>query len=488
MLCSAKQAWGAPQVPPILAFARKLGGVGQSHGPYRLDSSKLVGNMNLTAYCRRAVELKRSPGCRRMTTAVRRLFMSSHPGHRHATNRLKAPSGLRRALSLTLAIAVGASCLPAFPHHVLATPTVTADLSKLDLESVTVPEEWGYVMETWTPTDQRPAGLVIHLQDLHVHPEAQANLSQLIGHLHDRLGIQLVGVEGAEGFCETQLYASLPDPPSTERIARLFRQEGLLTGAEYYAITHPEAVTLWGIEDEALYLNHLSTYQEGAAQRAQAEATIGKLREMLQPLTKRWYPRALQRLSALRDTYEEGEPDAFAAYLKELARLARLATPVAPVGPPAEVAPHVLLRKTKQAGLPAGGFRTSLDRRHHPHVRAALQAYELHPRIDMRQVEEDRRQLLAALWPLLTAGDQQRLTTLADRASASSLSAMRYHAALLQLAREHGLLSDLSAYRAFRHYLYYTRLAHPPRSPSLTDELSRLEQALSAAHLTTEEQ
>src|SRR3989338_6063096 len=89
MLCSAKQAWGAPQVPPILAFARKLGGVGQSHGPYRLASRKLLGNMNLTANGRRAVELKRSPGCRRMTTAVRRLFMLTQPTHRHATTRLK---------------------------------------------------------------------------------------------------------------------------------------------------------------------------------------------------------------------------------------------------------------------------------------------------------------------------------------------------------------------------------------------------------------
>ena len=386
-----------------------------------------------------------------------------------------------------------------------------------------MPEEWGYVVETWTPTDQRPAGLVIHLQDLHVHPEAQANLSQLIGHLHDRLGIQLVGVEGAEGFCETQLYASLPDPPSTERIARLFRQEGLLTGAEYYAITHPEAVTLWGIEDEALYLNHLSTYQEGAAQRAQAEATIGKLREMLQPLTKRWYPRALQRLSALRDTYEEGEPDAFAAYLKELARLARLATPVAPVGPPAEVggpirpdgrfAPawlrslgargSLVLDATRQghharsplatpasrSPSPRAGQRSiSLSFRDYPHIRAALKAYELYPRLNMRQVEEERRNLLTALWPLATADDHQRLTTFADRASTSPVAAMRYHAALLGLARARGLLADRHAYRAFRQYVRYVRLSQQLRSTALLDELRELEHVAETSHLKTEEQ
>lgn len=217
--------------------------------------------------------------------------------------------------------------------HVWAAPTTTAPaessditsrhLAQLDLSSLTIPEQLGRVVETWQPQGQVPNGLVIHLQDLHTHPGAQQNLSELIGYLHDQFGVELVALEGAEGLCDTSPYSDFPDPSSTQRIARLFLKEGLFTGAEYYAITHPGHVTLWGVEDEPTYLEHLTTYRQGAARSAQAEAVLTQLRDALSSLRVTLYPKTLQKLLKLREAYERGTDNAFQPYLTELQRLAK---------------------------------------------------------------------------------------------------------------------------------------------------------------------
>ena len=152
------------------------------------------------------------------------------------------------------------------------------NLAQLDLSSFRIPDSLGRIVDTWQPAGRIPKAFVVHLQDLHADPSAQRHQSELIGYLRGELGIELVAVEGAKGLLDTTLYSDFPDPQVNERISRLFVEEGLFTGAEYYAITHPHQVTLWGIEDEALYLAHLKAYQEGAARATEAEALLARLR------------------------------------------------------------------------------------------------------------------------------------------------------------------------------------------------------------------
>ena len=70
---------------------------------------------------------------------------------------------------------------------------------QLAVESLSVPSDWGHVTDTWQPDGHPPKGFIVHLQDLHTHPQAQAHLSELIGYLHEQYGLDLVALEGAEG-------------------------------------------------------------------------------------------------------------------------------------------------------------------------------------------------------------------------------------------------------------------------------------------------
>jgi hypothetical protein len=241
-----------------------------------------------------------------------------------------------------------------------------------------VPEQWGWVIETWQPPGQAPAGLVVHLQDLHLDPKTQLHLSHLIDHLRKTLGIKLVASEGAEGLYDTGFFSAFPDKRLTERISRVFLDRGLFSGAEYYAITHPRAVTLVGVEDAPVYLEHLRTYQQGARDRAALEQTVATLRQALRARADTVYPPMLRRLLTLRDATEQNQPadHAFATYVQELVRVAR---------------------------------SHKIDLAAYPQVRVYSRMLRLFQQLDMRVVEQDRDRLLEHLGPRLSATDRQRL-------------------------------------------------------------------------------
>lgn len=367
----------------------------------------------------------------------------------------------RRGVCVSLALALALTSFPspqvwAAPTSAASAPDVSlSDLATLDLAALSVPEELGHVVETWQPQDREPAAVVIHLQDLHTHPEAQQHLSGLVGWFRERFGVELVALEGANGLCDTTLYSDFPDPPSTEKISRLFMQEGLFTGAEYYGITNPGKVTLWGVEDEATYLEHLKVYGQGAQRQAQADAILTPLREQLRTLRAQVYPGSLHNLLLLHDAYEGGEDQSFQPYLTELVRLAK-AAPLA------------------------------LD--DYPNLRAMVQTYELHPQLNTKLVEADRDRLLKTLWPKLTLTQQDALNALAKAVTAKAKPVRLYYEALLRLAAAQGLLDGPQAnYHALRRYLDYVTLSAQVHLGKLSEELDALHEAVEHALVTTDE-
>ena len=170
-----------------------------------------------------------------------------------------------------------------------------------------IPERLGRIVETWQPSDHPPSALVVHLQDLHTDAAAQTRLAELIGYFHDRLGIRLAALEGAEGPVDTSLYADFPNKAVTGKIAKLFLQHGLFTGAQHLAITHPGTITLWGAEDEATYLDHIRVFQEGAQGLAAFDRTLSDLQRTLRALEPGRAPRTFQAFISHRRAFREGD-------------------------------------------------------------------------------------------------------------------------------------------------------------------------------------
>ncbi len=342
----------------------------------------------------------------------------------------------------------------------------SADARELDLRSLTIPPELGVVVDSWQPEDRPPEAVVIHLQDLHTHAEAQAHLSELLDHVTTRFDVRTVALEGAEGLCDVTPYTSLPDPPSTERIARLFREQGLFTGAEYYAIAHPNRVALWGIEDGALYREHLeaSAAQEAAA--AKVEPTVQEMRRLLQPLRASIYPETLQRFLVLRESFEAGDAQvSLTTYLTELARLAQ-------------------------------DTKTALEA--YPHVQPLMRAVQQSQTLQRREIEAERDALVHVLWTQLSQAQRAELTQAAQQATQHHAPAL-YYLLLIRFARAHGVwdaspsataqvLSAPSHPAALARYVDYLTALHSTGEPSVREELANLEETLTHALLMTESQ
>lgn len=315
------------------------------------------------------------------------------------------------------------------------------------------------MQERWQPSGGQPKGLVIHIQDLHTHPEAQHHLSELIGYLHGTLGIKLVALEGAEGLCNTSFFSAFPEPKIVQRISRLFVDEGLFAGSEDYAITHPGQVTLWGVEDAPVYLQHLQTYQQGTVQQAHGQQALTTLRKTIRAQVNTSYPRLLRRLLKLREAAyaEQSAEGAFSAYLDELLRFSQ---------------------------------RSHLSLDAYPTIRAYERATRLHHTLDVRRIEEDRKQLLRILWPQLTTPERAQLRWLTTATKTGQGPAGRYEQMLAQLAQEHGiaLRASTSDYGALRRYLTYLKRSEQSRSTTLIQEVESLQEVLEQTTFVTDQQ
>ena len=75
-----------------------------------------------------------------------------------------------------------------------------------------IPSHLGTVAEEWGPPDAQPNRFVIHVQDLHSDATVQSRVSELLDHVHESQGVDLITLEGAEGVVETQLFAAFPNP------------------------------------------------------------------------------------------------------------------------------------------------------------------------------------------------------------------------------------------------------------------------------------
>jgi hypothetical protein len=110
----------------------------------------------------------------RAQNALRRLFSALRPFRSY-----------KRAVALILSVAVTLTSAPMAPSAWAATPptfpaNAPFEFGHVHADALSVPENLGRIVEWNQPADRSPNGLVIHIQDLHTHAEAQSNISRLI--------------------------------------------------------------------------------------------------------------------------------------------------------------------------------------------------------------------------------------------------------------------------------------------------------------------
>ncbi|MBN1587652.1 MAG: hypothetical protein JW937_09555 [Candidatus Omnitrophica bacterium] len=178
-------------------------------------------------------------------------------------------------------------------------PVTPADVNTLALNP-----EFGQITERHsTPNATR---FILHLQDLHTHAEAQFNASQVLKGLVQEHGLRLVCLEGAAGLVDTSAVASFPIKEIRERVAKVFLEQGELTGAEYLAISEGPDMEIWGIETPELYLDHLLSHLLVEEHHKELAPLLEAISDLLQELKLTVYSPELRELDAQQRGYTDG--------------------------------------------------------------------------------------------------------------------------------------------------------------------------------------
>ncbi len=122
-------------------------------------------------------------------------------------------------------------------------------------------------MDSWIP-EKRAFPEYVLIQDIHRHPEVQANIAAILLAAYHRWGIREVFVEG--------LYAHevAERPTGTETSLREAMRAGQLSGAEAANALSGNDLNLCGLEDPRLYRENMQAFDQVRNQ------TAGALREL----------------------------------------------------------------------------------------------------------------------------------------------------------------------------------------------------------------
>ncbi|MFH1395298.1 MAG: hypothetical protein ABIH09_03995, partial [Candidatus Omnitrophota bacterium] len=199
----------------------------------------------------------------------------------------------------------------ALPVSVLKQPHVVSP--------VEIPFEYASVDETHKGTNGKT---VIHIQDAHCIYSCQQAIKGLIGHLVDKNDFDLALLEGGSGDYDLSVFTDIKDLPLRVKIADYFLKEGRINGAEFFAITNPDKITLKGLENKKPYMDNLNVYREGLAYREPANNLLKTIDKHLMSLKNQIYSEDLKDFEQRKKDFNSKKIE-INEYLVLLARLFR---------------------------------------------------------------------------------------------------------------------------------------------------------------------
>ncbi|KJJ84488.1 conserved hypothetical protein, membrane [Candidatus Omnitrophus magneticus] len=192
-------------------------------------------------------------------------------------------------------------------------------IKELHINTFTLPEYLGRVKDSYKSNSGR---IIIHIQDAHCNYAAQRKIAEIIECLNKEYGVDTVNLEGGAKDYDLSVFAKISDRTNRDKTADYFIKEGLVNGAEYFAINNPEKATLWGIEDTGLYLKNLNVYRESLKHKDEIDKHLNALTHILTNLKSKIYSQELLELDNKYSQYKANSLE-FKDYLAYLIQSAK---------------------------------------------------------------------------------------------------------------------------------------------------------------------
>ncbi|MFA5084934.1 MAG: hypothetical protein WC482_01050, partial [Candidatus Omnitrophota bacterium] len=199
-----------------------------------------------------------------------------------------------------------------FTGQAWADITPKEDIFKeLNVKTFSLPQNLGTIKDAWSSSNSQ---IIIHIQDAHCNYYAQHAISNIIEYLNKEYGINEINLEGGAKDYDISIFTGIKDKAKRDKAADYFVKEGLVNGAEYFAINNPERVTLWGIEDVKLYIDNLKVYRNSLKYKDEVDRYLKNLSYILSNLKLKVYSKELLEFDSKYNAYKAGSID-FKDYL-----------------------------------------------------------------------------------------------------------------------------------------------------------------------------
>ncbi|MFH1283054.1 MAG: hypothetical protein ABII27_05260 [bacterium] len=190
--------------------------------------------------------------------------------------------------------------------------------------SIFIPVKYGEVTEIFNsnPVPANPSKkLIINIQDIHCHYEAQKNIAHILEEMIVNYGVILILVEGNSKDASLAHLRSQADRASRIEVAEDYLTRGMISGEEYLDLISNYEFKPLGIEDKELYLKNLDSFLAIDKFKAKAIALLKDLDLICSNLKPKVFSKQLLELNENKEKMEAEELDfeEYCTYLLEAA-------------------------------------------------------------------------------------------------------------------------------------------------------------------------
>ncbi len=328
----------------------------------------------------------------------------------------------------------------------------TSSSEEFNFNTLTIPQKLGTVKDRYHNTDRPLEKIVVHIQDAHCNYAAQHKIAEIIEYLNREYAIDTVNLEGGSGEYDISVFTDIQNKDTREKGADYFVKQGLVNGAEYYAINNPEKVTLWGVEDIDLYRKNLNIYRESLPGRQEIDGYLGTLYHILSDLKRRIYSDELLELDIKYTQYKANKLELrdYVSYLIEKAK------------------------------------ERFIDIKSLTNLFLLNEALQEEGKIEFKKANIERDELIDEFKRMLSKEGMEELLNKTMEFKAERGYGTEFYIYLTETAKSLGI--DLKAFPELQKYIIYNSIYHAIDKSKVMDEIEALEENIKSTLYQNEKQ
>ncbi|MGH7197593.1 MAG: HD domain-containing phosphohydrolase, partial [Candidatus Omnitrophota bacterium] len=320
--------------------------------------------------------------------------------------------------------------------------------SPRSVQEIRIPGSLGFLGEKRVTASSET---ILHIQDAHDSLEAQKKITEILNVLARDYEVTSVALEGSSGAVDPLLFKTVPDQALAKESAEALMKEGHLNAGEFFAITSEKPVSVYGVEEKALYRKNLKAFKGLLEKREKIAGDLKGLERTLEVLGERVYGEEAKRIRA-NALFREGAY----SFTKRWESLRTLA-------------------QDKNIRLNV-----------YPNLQILSKVTDLENAIHFKKANDERRQLLSLFREILKGPDLAEVVEKSLAFKAGKVSDVQFHEWLRDAAARHGL--DLSSTPNLERYTRYLVLFGSMDLYRLIGELGDLEERTKEAYFTSSDE